>query len=107
MLADERLDPNSFYPPRDRKGQKQLHRFELPGMLRAAPGILGFFTAVVPEEFYAEGVEDGVPIIAVACRCGEEPILRFGQRAFSLAACACGRFFLYDGKSLRSGRGDS
>lgn len=107
MPSKGRVDPANFYPPRDRLGVKQLHTFELPGILRAVPGFMAQFAAVVPDEFYAEDVDGETPIIVISCRCGEQPVLRFRQRAYSLARCGCGRHFLFDGKDLRSNGGDS
>jgi hypothetical protein len=107
LLGERRVDPRSFYPPRDRVGVKQLHRLELPGLLRAVPDFMSQFRAVVPEEFYAEDMDGETPIIVVSCRCGKEPVLRFRQRSYSLARCGCGRHFLFDGQNLRSSGGDS
>jgi hypothetical protein len=101
------LDTDAFYPPRDRAGVKQLHRLELPAFLRAVPGVLAFFSNIVPAEFYAVRDDEGAPIIVVDCRCGERPVLRFGERAYSIAVCQCERMFMFDGKQLRSGRAGS
>ena len=107
MLPDQRADPSAFYPPRDRLGIKQLHTLELPGILRAVPGFIAQFSAVVPGEFYSEGTEGDTPTIIISCQCGKEPTLRFRQRAYSLVRCECGRHFLFDGKDLRSSGIDS
>lgn len=101
MVPDERVDQNHFWPPRDRTGMKVLHRIELPGLLRAVPSVLKYFDRRVPGEFMAESVEDGVPIIVIACPCGAEPTLRWRTRSYSIEECQCGRFFLHDGKEIR------
>ena len=107
MLPSELLDVEHFYPPRDRTGAVVLHHFELPIWLRILPGMLGFFENEVPEEFWAEAMDEETPTIVIACPCGEEPTLRFGLRAFSMAECGCGRMFMHDGQKVRSGRADS
>lgn len=74
---------------------------ELPLVLRAFPWVLAAFTGRVPPEFMAETVENGNPVIVIACPCGEEPALRWGMRSYSIEECACGRFFLHDGQEVR------
>lgn len=105
MLPSELLDPESYYPPRDRAGAITPHKLELPVFLRAlGPGFVAFFDKKVPEDFWSEGVDGEVPTIAISCPCGEVPILRFLTRSFSLAECDCDRIFMHDGKQVRVGR---
>jgi hypothetical protein len=106
VLPSELLDVEHFYPPRDRTGMVIPHRFELPIWLRLFPGMLAFFENEVPEDFWAEQMEDETPTIVIACPCGEEPVLRFGLRAYSLAECGCRRVFMHDGRKVRAGRYD-
>lgn len=61
------------------------------------PGLVEQFESVVPAEFIAQ-VDVGV--VEVACPCGEAPRVAVGQ----VAGCACGRFFLTDGRTVRSAR---
>lgn len=101
------VKPNRFWPPRDREDKPFPHKLETAGFLRAVPHVLAFFDKVVPEEFWAEETGPSAPAkIVVACPCGEEPVLEWRLRSWSIAECDCGRFFLHDGAQLRSGRAD-
>jgi hypothetical protein len=105
MLSGEGIDVKDFWPPRDRTGSIIPHKMELPLMIRACPQALGFFDKMVPPEFWAEEIDDdATPEIVISCVCGQQPVLKFGMRAFSLAACECGRVFMHDGKNIRVGR---
>lgn len=97
------LKRDRFYPPRDRHDRQIPHRIEGIGIVRAVPHVLAFFDRRVPPEFWTEGADGDGAIITVACRCGEEPVLHFGLRSYSIAECPCGRFFLHDGQSVRVG----
>lgn len=104
MLGEEPIDAEKFWPPRSRAGTIIPHKLELPLLIRAVPGVTAFFDREVPEEFWSEDVESGHAEIVIACPCGEEPKLVFGLRAYSIAACACGRIFMHDGRRVRVGR---
>lgn len=92
-----------FWPPRDREDNVIPHRMESIGLLKAVPHVLGFFDIRVPPEFWTEGVDGDGAIITIACKCGAEPVLRFGIRSYSMAECECGRFFMHDGSDIRVG----
>jgi hypothetical protein len=105
VLPSELLDPESYYPPRDRAGKVVPHKLEVPAFLRAlGSGFLAFYDKTVPEDFWAEGVDGEIPTITISCPCGEQPVLRFLTRSFSLGECQCGRCFLHDGAQVRIGR---
>lgn len=105
VFPDSVVKRDRFYPPRDRQDKVVPHKIETIGFLRAVPHVLGFFDKVVPEEFWTfqEDLGDG-PKIVVACPCGEEPVLHFRLRSYSIAECECGRFFMHDSKNVRCGR---
>ena len=90
-----------FWPPRDREHHVIPHKLETAGFLKAVPHVLAFFDRRVPPEFWTQGTDRDGAIITVACRCGEEPVLHFGLRSYSIAECPCGRFFLHDGTDIR------
>lgn len=92
-----------FWPPRDRVDRVIPHHGEPVGWLKALPGLIGFFDRKVPSEFWIEGADGTGQIITIACRCGEEPVLHFRLRGYSIAECPCGRFFMHDGKDVRVG----
>jgi hypothetical protein len=100
---DSIVKRDRFWPPRDRHDRVIPHHGEGTGWLRACPGLVGFFDRRVPPEFWAEGVDGTGQIITIACRCGEEPVLRFQLRGYSIAECPCGRFFMHDGMDIRVG----
>lgn len=110
QFIDERtIKRNRFWPPRDRDDVQIPHKLESISFLRAVPWVLRFFDKVVPEEFWTEEIEVGAedPRILISCPCGEEPALQFRLRSFDMAECECGRFFMHDGKQVRSGRADA
>lgn len=92
-----------YWPPRDRLDRKIPHRGESIGWLRAVPGMINFFERTVPDAFWTEGVDADGLIVTVACRCGEEPVLHWGLRSYSIVECPCGRFFMHDGRDVRVG----
>lgn len=105
MQAEDWVDTDHFYPPRDRTGAVIPHRLEVPGMLKACPAaMLGFFTGRVPPDYYSEDMDGETPIIVISCPCGNEPVLRWRLRSYSLAACECDRVFMHDGREIRVGR---
>lgn len=101
---DTAVRSRRFWPPRDRHDRVIPHHAEATGWLKALPGLIGFFDRKVPAEFWTESTEPGGEwIITIACRCGEEPVLRFRLRGYSMTECSCGRFFMHDGKEVRVG----
>lgn len=93
-----------FWPPRDRENRVIPHQLETAGILKALPGLLGFFERRVPPEFWIEAdLGAGSMQITIACRCGAEPVLTFGLRSYSIEECRCGRFFMYAGGEVRVG----
>jgi hypothetical protein len=61
---------------------------------RAAPEIMSLFRQKVPDEFWTRSDSKAVQ---VSCPCGQTPDCRQGIPQ----DCACGRWFLWDGKFLR------
>jgi hypothetical protein len=93
-----------YYPPRDRLDRRIPHHMETVGFLRALPGLINFFERRVPPEFWTAGADPmGKEIVTIACRCGEEPVLRWRLRSYSVEECPCGRFFMHDGQDVRVG----
>ena len=84
---------------RDDLGRVVPSRINWVTLSRAVPGILRQFNQVVPASFWSQESEDEA---VVACPCGEEPTVRCG----SATVCACGRFYLNTGRSMRVFRPD-
>lgn len=97
---------NRFWPPRDREDNPIPHKIETIGFLRAVPHLLSFFDKVVPEEFWTEESDVAGTRIVIACPCGEEPVLEYRLRSYSIAECDCERFFMHDGTQVRVGKSD-
>jgi hypothetical protein len=98
------IKSDRYWPPRDRLDRRIPHHMETVGWLRAVPGMINFFERRVPPEFWAAEADPmGVEVITIACRCGEEPVLRWRLRSYSIEECPCGRFFMHDGRDVRVG----
>lgn len=86
------IDPDGR--ERDRVGRVQPHQFNVVGIHRAVPGLLGLFSEKVPPRFYAgarRGVRDRC-IVAVLCPgCGARVQFRPGR---PFHPCDCGRWYL-------------
>lgn len=95
------------WPPRDRLGRAQPHRFALPSYL-LQPGPIGqvfadAFDRTVPASFCAADVDEhGEEIGVIACPCGKEPIVY----PLRTAECECGRFYLNLATEVRVYRPD-
>lgn len=101
LLADR-------WPPRDRLGRTQPHRFALPSyFLQPGPIAHVFaeaFDRSVPADFCAADVDEyGDEMTVIACPCGEEPVVY----PLRTAECDCGRFFLDTGTEVRAFRPES
>jgi hypothetical protein len=75
-------------PPR-RAGKIQPRRFSSLTMLKAVPGVMGFFSEEVPGEFWTRDADLAGPIAVVSCPCGAEVEVPEGRTA----PCECERWY--------------
>lgn len=80
--------------------RRPMRRLSARAFIRAAPWVFAAaFDGEVPPEYFVQ-IADGA--FAVACPCGVDHIV--GGDGYPMGA-ECGRYFLYDGESMRVWRG--
>lgn len=104
QLRQQRLRPLAMADdrPRDFLGRGQPRSLDAALLFRAIPGLSSQFTKRVPDEFWAEDLQDGETVANVSCPCGSTP----SAPEAGFVSCACGRVYLYTGARVQVGYGE-
>jgi hypothetical protein len=86
-------DPAAVY---DHLGRKQPARLNAVHFARVIPGYAALFSGHAPDNFVAQVDED---VVEVACVCKPDELPRC--KRLVPTPCRCGRWFVYDGSSVR------
>jgi hypothetical protein len=74
--------------------RSEPRRLDFALMMQAVPGLAAQYKRKIPAEFWSVAAQE---LVDVACPCGETPAARLGVPK----ECACERFYLYTGESVR------